>query len=109
MSSSFGEMTDEQLIHGVLQIERNMVDSRFRHSMGQLENTSSLRTHRRSIARMLTEARVREAAQGLGKNALMEMHKGTFNPEAAPAAVSPPGAEDGGFLSGVVDKLAENE
>jgi ribosomal protein L29 len=109
MSASIQEMTDEQLVHQVLQAERSLVDSRFRHSMGQLEDTTSLRGHRRSIARMLTEARTREAAQGLTKNALVEMHKTTFNPEVVPTPVPPTGGEEGGFLSGVVDKLAESE
>ena len=109
MSASIPEITDEQLVHQMLQAERSLVDSRFRHSMGQLENTTSLRTHRRSIARMLTEARTREVAQGLAKNTLVEIHKTTFNPVAVPAPVSPTGGEEGGFLSGVVDKLAESE
>ena len=109
MSASIRDMTDEQLVHQVLQAERNLVDSRFRHSMGQLEDTTSLRSHRRNIARMLTEARAREVTQGLGKNALVEMHKGTFSPAAAPAAVLPSTGEEGGFLSGVVDKLAGAE
>ena len=52
----FTDLTDEQLVHKVLQVERDLVTARFKHSMNQLENTARLRVLRRDIARLQTEA-----------------------------------------------------
>ena len=108
MAIELQSLSDEQLVHALLQAERDLVDVRFRHSMGQLENTSVLRQHRRGIARMLTATREREMAQGLGKNSLMGSHVATFVARVG-AADSDAGAGEGGFLSGVVDKVADTE
>jgi ribosomal protein L29 len=43
MANEVQSLSDEQLVHALLQAERDMVEVRFRHSMGQLENTSVLR------------------------------------------------------------------
>jgi ribosomal protein L29 len=102
--AALNELTDEQLVHKVLQAERDLVGARFSHSMQQLENTSELRVLRRSIARMLTESRRRESDQGLPKNALLESYKNTFS--ADDGAEADVGSEEkGGFLSGIVDKI----
>ncbi len=105
MSST--ETTDEQLVHQVLQAERDFVAARFRHSMNQLENTASLGVLRRQIARLRTEARGRELQNGLTKGSLLLMHRATFGADGGEAEQAP--AEKGGFLSGIVDKLTASD
>lgn len=100
--ATFAELTDEQLVHKALQIERDLVTARFKHSMNQLENTARLRVLRRDIARIQTEARTRELKAGLEKNALMARHQASFGAVRGAGAAQP---EKGGFLSGIVDKL----
>jgi len=102
------DFTDEQLVHRVLQAERDLVAARFKRSMNQLENTARLRVLRREIARLRTEARVRENANGLAKNSLFSKHGTTFG-RAAPSGSGAVPAEKGGFLSGIVDKLTGKE
>lgn len=106
MSAKLNELSDEQLAHRVLQTERDLVAARFKHSMNQLENTSHLRTLRRDIARLRTEARGREKASGLEKDTLISRHSATFGANAASGAAQ---AEKGGFLAGIVDKLTGKE
>lgn len=106
--AQFTDMSDEQLVHRVLQVERDLVSARFKHSMSQLENTSRLRVLRTEIARLRTEARRREVAGALAKNALLAKHRGSFQ-GARPAASGAAPAERGGFLSGIVDKLTGKE
>lgn len=106
MSATLGELTDEQLAHKVLQAERDLVAARFKHSMNQLENTAHLRVLRRDIARLRTEARVREQANGLEKDTLVSRHSSTFGASAPGGAAQ---AEKGGFLAGIVDKLTGKE
>jgi len=101
------DYTDEQLVHRVLQAERELVAARFKRSMNQLENTARLRVLRREIARLRTEARSRENANGLAKNALIVKHRTTFGGAVRPSGAAP--AEKGGFLSGIVDKLTGKE
>jgi large subunit ribosomal protein L29 len=108
MANEVQSLSDEQLVHALLQAERDMVEVRFRHSMGQLENTSVLRQHRRGIARMLTATRKREVDQGLGKNSLMGSHVASFVARVGNSEAEG-GAGEGGFLSGVVDKVADTE
>jgi large subunit ribosomal protein L29 len=104
---ALAELQDEQLIKSLLQNERDLLAMRMRHSMNQLENTSQLRNLRKDIARMHTEARRREAAQGLSKDSLLHTHRRAFTPEIGDADQAP--AEKGGFLSGIVDKLSGKE
>lgn len=103
---SHADLSDEQLVHKVLQAERDLVATRFKHKTNTLENTSSLRVIRRDIARLNTEARRRELEAGLSKGALLSKHSASFTRESA--AGSAP-SEKGGFLSGIVDKLTGKE
>jgi len=108
----FEDLTDEQLVHKVLQSERELVAARFKLSMQQLENTSRLRVIRKDIARMRTEARKREMAAGLARDALLGQHRRSFTAEQraeGTAAAAPAKAEKGGFLAGIVDKLKGKE
>lgn len=101
-------LSDEQLVHGMLSRERDLVTARFAHSMNQLENTASLAVIRKDIARMKSEARAREIVAKLGKGALVSKHRGSFTAQKAgeQAGQSP---EKGGFLKGIVDKLSAKE
>ncbi len=103
------DMSDEQLVHRVLQVERDLIGARFKHSMNQLENTSSLRVLRREIARLRTEARVREVRDSLTKNALLMRHRSTYSRPGGTSTESRAPAEKGSFLSGIVDKLTGKE
>ncbi len=99
------EFADQELVHFLLSQERELVDRRFKHSLNRLENTSSLRDVRRSIARVRTELRAREIATGVGPNTLTRQYRGSFSHEAGASA----SAEKGGFLSNVVDKLSSDD
>lgn len=116
---AFSDLSDEQLIHRVLEVERELVRTQFKHSMNQLQNTSRLRVLRHDIARMRTEARAREVAAGLNKDELLARHRRSFvdTLQSASAAASSGeqaasaqgSSERGGFLSGIVDKLTGKE
>lgn len=108
MAGSHAELSDEQLVHRVFEQERMLVQARFRHSMNQLENTAKLRDLRKEIARLKTEARTREIAQGLPKGQLIHVHRQTFSAQSAAGAEQAP-EQKGGFLSGIVDKLSGKE
>jgi large subunit ribosomal protein L29 len=109
----FEELSDEQLVHKVLQSERELVAARFKLGMQQLENTSRLRVIRKEIARMRTEARRREIAAGIARDSLLGQHRRSFTAESgsvsAGTAAPAPKAEKGGFLAGIVDKLKGKE
>ena len=107
MAEAITGMTDVELIHTLLDTERELIGARMRHSMNQLENTAHLRVLRKSIARFHTEARRREMDQGLRKDALVHTHRQTY--QAADASADGADAEKGGFLSGIVDKLTAQE
>jgi len=107
MSEAIRELSDEQLVHSVLQIERDVIAARFKHSTNQLENTAQLRDMRRQVARLHTEARRREMAQGLPKDSLLHQYRRGFGGGTVEAGEDAP--EKGGFLSGIVDKLSSKE
>lgn len=100
-------LTDEQLVHEELRIERAIIAARFRHGTGQLDDTSQFRKLRKDVARLRTVQREREVAQALPSDTLRNRHRGSFKPEAAPAA----GGEgtSSGFLKGIVDKISGKE
>lgn len=106
-SENFGALSDEALTHRLFDVERDLVAARFQHSMNQLENTARLRTMRKNIARIKTEARRREVEQGLGKDALIRSHRSSYKTGAAAEAADTGASEEkGGFLQGIVDKLS---
>ena len=55
-------MSDDQLNDEVLRLKREQFNLRFRRATGQLENTSTVRTVRRDIARVKTLAAMKRAA-----------------------------------------------
>jgi ribosomal protein L29 len=101
-------MTDEALTHQMFDAERELVQVRFQHSMGALENTSQIGILRKQIARIQGEARNREIAQGLRKGALIQSHRATYKAGVQPAPEGDASTE-GGFLQGIVDKLTTKE
>jgi len=108
MSDNLSTLSDDALVAKIRERERELVRTRFAHSMNQLENTASLRVIRKDIARLQTEARAREVAQSRPKGSLLQL---TAKKEAAPEATTTPAAapEKGGFLKGIVDKLTNKE
>ena len=77
MPTLYDDLSDAELVHKVLQAERDLVAARFKHSLNQLENTAKLGVLRRDIARMRTEARSRELENGLAKGQLLVVHRFT--------------------------------
>lgn len=97
-------LSDEQLVHRELALERDFVAARFRLHTNQLEDTSKLGKIRRDIARLQTAARSRERAQGLHRNALRDMYTPTFKAGELKASPTAPS-----FLQDVVDNTAQTE
>ncbi|MBN1335559.1 MAG: 50S ribosomal protein L29 [Deltaproteobacteria bacterium] len=100
-------LTDEQLVHEELRIERLLLQARFRKATGQLDDTSQARKMRKDVARLRTEQRSREIAQALDTDTLRNRFRGTFDPsadEARPARPDEQGAASG-FLRNIVDKI----
>ena len=98
-------LDDKALVHRELQLERELMDARFRSKTGQLEDTSKLAKLRKGIARTRTAQRERELEQSLSPNALRDAHRSSFTPGEI-------GGEDGGaggFLKGIVDKVTPGE
>ena len=60
--SDLWAMSDDQLNDEVLRLKREQFNLRFRRATGQLENTSTVRTVRRDIARVKTLAAMKRAA-----------------------------------------------
>lgn len=103
---NLAELSDEALTHKLLDVERALVTARFRHSLNTLDNTSTLGGMKKDIARIKTEARRREIAQGLGKDALIRSHRSSYQPSADAGAEAD---SSGGFLQGIVDKIGEGD
>ncbi|MDP6943275.1 MAG: 50S ribosomal protein L29 [Myxococcota bacterium] len=100
------KMTDQKLVHHELQLERELIVSRFRKATGQVEDTSQLSGLRKDIARVRTIERQRELEQGLGKNALRQQHRPSFKPGSVDSAGD---GASGGFLKGIVDKIGNKD
>lgn len=101
-ANEINSLTDEQLVHAELQLERDLLAATFRLRTGQLEDTSSLGRMRRKIARLRTAQRQRELGQGLKTDSLRNRYRATFQPAAVAPAEA---AASGGFLKGMVDKI----
>jgi len=103
------DVNDGDLAGQIRDAERELVGLRFRHSNSQLENTATLKTVRRKLARLKTEIRARELAQGLGKGSLIAKHGAARTAPAEKATTEQAPAERGGFLKGIVDRLTGRE
>ena len=71
-------MSDEELIHAELQLDRDIVELRFAKQMGTLKQTHRFKQIRKEIARLRTEQISRENSRGLAKNTLREAHRSSF-------------------------------
>lgn len=98
--------TDAALAADLVGAERELVATRFKLKMSQLENTASLRVLRRRIARLRTEIARRERTQGLTKGSLVARNRGGASTAGGESASAPART---GFLAGLVDKLAGKE
>jgi len=99
MPTDFGAMSDEALVHHELGLEHEMLLLSMAASVGKLSDTSALKRLRREIARSRTEARRREIAGGLLKDALRNRFRANFKPGRKESLGS------GGFLSEVATKF----
>jgi ribosomal protein L29 len=96
------EVSDKELIHAELQLDRDMVNLRFAKQMGTLKETHKFKEIRREIARLRTEQVARENARGLAKNSLKDLHKGTFE-----ARVDEKVTAEGSFASELNEQMEE--
>jgi large subunit ribosomal protein L29 len=98
-AAEINSLSDEQLVHHELQLERDLIELRFRNNdaNSQLDDTSKLRKIRKDIARLRTAQRTRELAAELPKDALRNTHRRTFK---AGAALVSGGSAGGSFLQG---------
>lgn len=65
------QLSDEELLVKRVEMVRELISERFKHSVGQVFDSSKLSKLRRNIARANTELRSREIAQKLPVNALL--------------------------------------
>jgi len=98
----FTALSDVALVHRELQLERDLMELRFRLKTNQLENTASIRMVRKDIARARTAQRVREKSQDppLGPNTLRTRHRNSFTPGSSGVLDSA-----AGFLTDIAGKM----
>ncbi len=104
--NELASLGDEALVHKELQMERDLLELRFRLKTNQLDNTASITKIRKNIARIRTAQRERERAQGLPNNALRNSHRGSFR---AGDAGEGSAASSSGFLKGITEKLGGDQ
>lgn len=95
-------LSDEQLVHHELGLERALFGHQLRHRLNQLDNNSVLKRTRREIARSQTALRSRELVNGLSRGALRQQHAASFVPASAAAADA-----GGGFLKGLLNQPSD--
>jgi len=71
-------LSDEALVHTELQLDRDLVDLRFKKNRDQLRNVNQIKEVRRNIARIRTEQRRRELEANAAKNSLRDLHRSSF-------------------------------
>lgn len=98
--SEIKSLSDEELVHKELSLERSLIDARIKKSFGTLEDTSSFAKIRKDIARIQTETTSREKAQSIEKNGLKAKFRKSFVPTKATEEAS------GDFLQDIADKLS---
>jgi len=96
-------MTDEQLVHTELQLDREIVSLRFRKNASQLRNVNLIKEARRNIARFRSEQRRRELALGLPKDSLKDLHRLTFTASAVSSF------EGSSFASDLNEQMEDGE
>ena len=99
--SEVKDLSDEQLVHKELELERKFIDARFKKQFNTLEDSSVFSKIRKTIARLQTEQTRRQADQKLPKNGLKMLHAKTFKPSAEEDGE---GTQD--FLKNLADKMS---
>ena len=102
--SDLEALSDEGLVHAELQLDRDLVELRFRKNAGSLRNVMKVKEVRRNIARVRTEQRNRERVAGLGKNSLRDQHRATFVP-----TVTSESSEGSSFASDLNAQMEDTE
>ena len=103
------KLSNEQLVHEELRVERMLNSANFALRTGQLDDTAQLRSLRKDIARLRTVQRERELEDGLASNSLRDQHRASFDPQGTEAAPEEQEAKSGGFLRGIVDRFTGKE
>jgi ribosomal protein L29 len=96
------EISDQELVHTELQLDRDLVDLRFAKQMGTLKETHKFKVIRREIARLRTEQVARENARGIAKNTLRDQYRGSFVPKVQTEIT-----DEGSFASELNDQMEE--
>ena len=99
--SEIKELSDEQLVHKELELERTLIDARFKKQFNALEDSSIFAKIRKNIARLQTEQTRRQAEQKLPNNGLKMLHAKTFKPAENEDSE---GTQD--FLKNLADKMS---
>jgi large subunit ribosomal protein L29 len=102
-NSELAALSDEALVHAELQLDRETVALRFRKSAEQLRDVNLIKQARRNIARIRTEQRRRELANGLAKDSLRETHRGSFKAQAVAST------EGSSFASDLNEQMEDGE
>ena len=97
--SDIKDLSDEQLVHTELSLERKLINSRIKKSFGTLDSSASSKI-RKDIARIQTEVTMRQKLQVLSKNAFKGLYAKTFVAEQLEDT------NNGDFLKGIADKLS---
>ena len=74
------DMSDEEIVHAELQLDRDLVTLRFQKKAGNSRGVHKSKQVRRAIARLKTEQRAREIAGELEKGSLLAAHRASFKP-----------------------------
>lgn len=93
--TNLSALADENLVSELAVRQRALVKARFALSLGRLENTASIGSIRRDIARINTELRKREIATGAAVGSIARGFGGKLAPKAASAESAAP------FLAGL--------
>jgi len=96
-------LSDENLVHAELQMDRELIALNFMKKAGTLRNVMSTRVVRKNIARVRTEQRRREIEQGLATDSLKALHRASF---VATAAVKEEGSS---MLANVAEQMEETD
>ena len=101
--NELSSLDDAALVHKEMQLERDLIELRFRLKTNQLADTASISKLRKDIARLRTAQRERERAQGLPNNSLRNTHRGSFKSDSG--VVAEAAASSASFLKGISEKI----
>ena len=96
-------LSDEDLVHQELELDRMMIQARFQKQIESLENSSVFQKLRTSIARLRTEQRVREKQQNLNTDTLRNQYRKSFSSTSSSSESS-----GGGFLDKFAEKISSD-